>query len=147
MVVREALIAAHELGITNGDYAFIVPITSPVTFEDNNKYPFKWFMSAYKNTLLSEAAVEEAFKMTLLVGLTINKSDPSVRQFAQRLRDESAKPPYNSTYYLEHPIASVSTRSVLTLSELFLLMYLSFFIKTVIPRFLFSLLVKDRTCF
>ena len=109
-VVREALVNAHKLGLTNGEYVFIIVIMSPVTFETNIQYPFQWFVSAFAyDDTSSEAAVREAFKTTLLIGPTINEDDVKVKQFVRNLKEESAKPPFNSTFYSERPNAPVSS--------------------------------------
>ena len=99
LVTKEALIYAHKLGLTNGEYAFIAVIMSPVTFGNYIKYPFKWSTSSYTTEKGTEDAIREAFRTTLLVGPTINKDDARVKEFVRRLKIESAMPPYNSTYY------------------------------------------------
>ena len=109
-VAREALVNAHKLGMTNGEYVFIIVIMSPVTFETNIQHPFQWFVSAFSyDDTSSEEAVREAFNTTLLVGPTINEDDMKVKQFVRNLKEESAKPPFNSSFYSKMPSARVSS--------------------------------------
>jgi len=105
LVTKEALMHAHKLGLTNGEYAFIAVIMSPVTFGNYITFPFKWYRSSFSKKKGTEVAVNEVFKTTLLVGPTINEEDARVKEFVQRLKSESAMPPYNSTYYnVRHPV-------------------------------------------
>ena len=106
LVTKEALMHAHKLGLTNGEYAFIAVIMSPVTFGNYITFPFKWYRSSFSKKKGTEVAVNEVFKTTLLVGPTINEEDARVKEFVQRLKSESAMPPYNSTYYnVRHPVS------------------------------------------
>lgn len=106
-VAREALVYAHEEGLTNGEYVFIIVMMSPVTFGTKIKYPFKWFVSAYSEDEASEFAVKRAFETTLLVGPTVNHNDVKVQRFVQSMRKESSNPPFHSDYYDEYPRATV----------------------------------------
>ena len=108
-VTREALVYAHQEGLTNGEYVFIIVIMSPETFQTNNNKTFKWFMSSYDMDNTSEAAVQKAFETTLLVGPTINHDDEKVRRFVKRLKDESSRPPFNSSFYIKNPNTRVSS--------------------------------------
>ncbi len=113
-VAKEALIYAHQLGMTNGTYAFILVEMSPVKFNSRINNPFQWVIPEVSEEFSSTKALKQAFKTALLLGPTVNQRNKEVARFIHQLKGQSNSYPFYSDYYERNDnngIVSMSFRS------------------------------------
>ena len=97
---RKTLMPAHEAGLTNGDYVFILFELDLDEVLLANKYPSYWFaVPTLQEDPYYRCKFQQAFDSVLLLALNVNENDNAFHQFQSDVKERSPDPPFNSDAY------------------------------------------------
>ena len=98
-VAREAMLAAYQSDMINGEYAFILFELGINELYDKMEYPSKWFVSHYIHTLHTDPEIKKAFGAVLLMAPKL--PGLSYLVFEAKLKRRISDLPWNSSAYVE----------------------------------------------
>lgn len=102
---RNMLLPAREVGLTNGDYAFIMFELSHDDVLKNKESPSFWFtLPTDKSDPYFRCKFQEAFEPVLLIALKVNENkEGTFKQFQRAVQKRSPEKPFpDSTIYEGH---------------------------------------------
>lgn len=105
LYAREMLLPAREVGLTNGDYAFIMLALNHDDVLKNKELPSFWFtLPTDTNDSYFRCKFQEAFEPVLLIALNVNENkEGTFKQFQRAVQKRSPEKPFpNSTIYEGH---------------------------------------------
>ena len=96
---RETLIPAREVGLTNGDYAFIMFELDHDEVLLNKEFPSYRFTLPTNNDHYFRCKLQQAFESVLLIALNVNENKGAFKKFQRDVKRRSPDEPFNSTIY------------------------------------------------
>ena len=97
-LAREVVYFAGEIGMNNGDYAFIVFELSTDEVKLNQKEQLKWFKGNYVNTTNVTASFKQAFESVLVMAVNVFRSKV-YEEFNYNLKIKASEEPFYSNSY------------------------------------------------